>query len=331
MRQPKFQVVLNGSPLDAVFEAEVASNAYFAADRFEFRAALDGARGLDWAALPVGVEILLNIDGTWQLLISGVADTLRVDPIRADLHVTGRDMTSLFIRSQTHESFENLTSSDVAILLAERHGLSVAVTPTATLVGRYYQNGHTRSAMSQHGRATTEWDVLCWLAQQEGFDVWTFGRTLFFQSGATDSQSLTITPAQCSAMKLHRDLDIASGFTVEVQSWDCATQNSVSAQSNYAKSESAVGNLIILRPNLSFTDAQQLAIRTALQLGEHERIITYASPADVVTMPRAPLQLTLTNTDFDGIYKIYEVERCLSSKRGCTQHVLARRASWTSS
>jgi phage protein D len=208
-----------------------------------------------------------------------------------------------------------LTSSDVASLLASRHGLAASVAPTMELIGRFFQAGHTRTALSQHGRATTEWDVLSWLAQQEGYDVWVSGMTLYFQPSSLPSGSVAVSPDDCISMEMSRDLAIGAGGSLQVQSWNCALQQVVSASAMYGNGA----------PN----GAQLLAQRIASQLSSHERRVSFEAPADLVTAPRMQLQLYGTNTDFDGGYTIYEVERRFSVKRGFTQHVQARRSAWT--
>ncbi len=329
VRQPALQVLVNGTKLVGVYEAEIHTNAYLAADRFSFRSALAADDAALWSALPLQVDIQAGVDGAWQSLIVGQGDTLRIDPIVGQVDVAGRDSSALLIGAQTHESFENLTSSDVASLLAGRHGLAASVTPTAELIGRFYQAGHTRTALSQHGRATTEWDVLSWLAQLEGYDVWVSGLTLYFQPSSIPSGYIAISPDACMAMEMNRDLAIGAGFSLQVQSWDCALQQVVSQSALYGNGVSGGASMITLRPNLGAADAQQLARRLASQLSSHERTISLEAPADIVTVPRMQMQVYGTNTDFDGVYTVYEVERRYSVKRGFTQCVQARRSSWT--
>jgi len=329
VRTPQLQVLVNGVALTGVYEIEVQSNAYLGADRFSFSAALSASPTSIWTSLPLLVEVQIGFDNSWQSMITGAADCIQIDPIRESVRASGRDMTALFVAAQTRESFENLTSSDVATLLAGRHGLTASVVPTSTLIGRFFQDGHTRSALSQHGRATTEWDVLSWLGQQEGYDVWVAGTTLFFRPPSPGVETIAVEPNTCMTMQLSRDLVIASGFTIEVMSWNSSTQQAVTEQATYGAGTSTTSNMIALRPNLSVSDAQSLAQKTASQLGGHERTLSYEAPGDVITAPRLQLQLSGTNTDFDGTYVIFEVERRFSTRLGFTQHVQARRPSWT--
>jgi hypothetical protein len=328
VRQPALQVLANGTPVAGVYEAEVRSNGYLGADSFMFRAALGSIDYAVWTALPIQIEIQFGINGTWQSFITGSADDIEVDAIQNNILVNGRDLTAVFIAAQTHESFENLTSSEVAVLFSGRHGILASVTPTSTPIGRYYQDGHTRSVLSQHGRATTEWDILSWLAQQEGYDVWISGDTLYFQPASTSVLGAAVAPANCLDMRLKRDLSISAGFTIQVQSWDSASQQGIAAQATYGSRTTGTASMVALRPNLSVGDAQILALRMASQLSGHERTLSYEIPADLTTMPRMQIQLADTNTDFDGSYTVYEVERRFSVRHGFTQQVQARRASW---
>ncbi len=331
VRFPAIQVIANGQLLAGVYELEVNSNAYLGADRFSFHAAMDDSGALIWPSLPIEVSISVGLDGSWIQLISGEADTIEIDPVRRNLSVAGRDATAIFIRSQTSESFENVTSSDVAVLLAQRHGLSASVTATTSLIGRFYQDGHTRSALSQHGRATTEWDVLCWLAQIEGYDVWMRGSILNFQPPAPRQNSFIVSADSCISMQLTRDLATALGIIVEVQSWNSAAQMVVTQQASYGVAPTTGQKMIVLRPNLSPDDALSLAQRTVAIAASHERALSYEAPADLVTTPRMCIELQGTGTDFDGQYLIFEIERRYSTRRGFTQQVSARQATWTGS
>ena len=328
LRQPGLQVVVNGTSLSGVYEAEVNSNAYLGADRFCFRSAFAADDPSLWTSLPIQIDVRLGINDQWQSLITGQADTLQIDPIRGDIQIAGRDNTALFIGAQTHESYENHTASDVVNLLASRRGLSASVTATTDLIGRYYQNGHTRIAPSQHGRSTTEWDVLSFLALHEGFDVWVSGNVLNFQP-PSPLGTMTVAPGACISMRLERDLTIAAGFEVQVMSWDCAQQQAVTGTAVYGNISVNSAKIATLRPNLSSAAAQQLANRIATQLSQHERVVSLELPADIITTPRMQIALSATNTDFDGMYRIYEVERRFSIRHGFTQHILARQASWT--
>jgi phage protein D len=295
------------------------------------RAALNAAGPEIWSGVPLLTEVQIGLDGQWLSLITGNADTVSIDPIRGEIHTNGRDLAALFVDTQIDESFENQTSSDIATLLANRQGLMAAVTPTQTLTGRYYQSGRTRTALTQHARATTQWDLLCWLAQLEGFDVWMTGRTLNFAPAPPAVPVVTITPQDCTSLRMHHALDIAAGATVVVKSWDAVSQAAVMQSSSTNPGSSLSTTRTVVRPNLSSTDAQLLADQLLSQISGHERSIDIEMPGDLVMFPRMVVQLAGTSTDFDGVYSICSVDRRISFHHGFTQTIEARSVPWTAS
>ncbi len=328
-RQALPLVLADGAAVAGVFEIEVQSNSFLSADRFSVRAALAAAGAGQWSDPSQLVEIRASVDGEWASLITGTVDAVSMDPIRGELLLSGRDLTSRFVAAQVEESFENQTSSDIAILLAERRGFSAAVAPTDTLIGRYYQTSRTRTALPQHARATTEWDLLCWIAQLEGYDLWVSGQTLNFQPMDQTTPSLVISPGDCISLNMHHALDIASGVTVTVKSWDSLTQTAVRQMASSAANDSSSVTRTIIRPNLSVDEAQMLADRLVGQISAHERTVFIELPGDIVTAPRMIMSLAATGTDFDGLYVICAVERRLSFAQGFTQSIEARSLPWT--
>ena len=330
VRQPRLTVLANGAPMTGVLEAAVQSNAYLGANRFEIRAAYAPAATPVWAEPPILIEIQVSLDGASCSLITGHADSLELDPIRGEATVHGRDLTALLVGAQTGETFENNTASGIATLLAGRHGLTPNVAATGALVGRLYQNSRTRTALSQHARITSEWDVLTWLADQEGYDVWVDGTTLNFQPRGIAAAIATVTPACCCSFRMKRSLDLAGGMAVLVESWNSQTQQVIS-QSAASSSGTAAMTLTAVRPNLTSADATTLAQQALAQLTAHEFEITFDMPGDLIMMPRCTVTIAETGTIFDGTFEIVEVDRRVSFARGFTQSITARGMPWTAS
>jgi prophage tail gpP-like protein len=329
VRQPELAVLANGAALTGVISVDVSANAYLCANRFTVHVAISGIPPDLWSDTPLLIEIRAGLGGTWQSLITGNADSVAFDPIQRVATLEGRDLTALLVTAQTAETFENRTASDIATLLATRHGLTPNVAPTTAFIGRYYQSGRTSTALSQHSSSTSEWDVLTSLAQQQGFDVWIDGHTLFFQPISENTVAASISPANCSAMQLHRRLDLASGPTVVVRSWD--SQQGV-ATVGMAVSGSGTGpTFTALRPNLASGDATQIAQKTLAQLTAHASEVECRMPGDLVLLPRMTVDLSQTGTDFDGLYAVVETERSISFSGGFTQTVVLRGLPWTAS
>jgi phage protein D len=331
VRQPYPTVLVNGQGVGGIIEADIESNSFFSADRFRIRAALFVPEADVWSTVNLLVEIRLSLGGEEASLITGTADSVTIDPIRGEIQIAGRDLASVFVGAQSDQSFENQTSSDIATLLAARHGLNAQVATTTSLIGRYYQNGRTRTTMTQHARATTEWDLLCWLAQLEGFDVWVNGTTLYFQPVVQAAPGVTLTPQDCTSMTLHHALDIAAGVTVTVKSWDCVAQNGITQSASSGGGSDPGIVRTVVRPNLSAGDAQSLATRILTQIQTHERHVDLEMPGDLATSPRMVLSLADTGTAFDGLYDICSVHRRISFSRGYSQTIEARSLPWTPS
>jgi phage protein D len=271
-----------------------------------------------------------RLTGPWQSLITGDADSVDIDPICGEMVLHGRDLTALLVSAETAETFENQTASEIVCALASRHGLSANVVATQDAVGRYFQSGRTRSAFSQHASTTSEWDMLTWLADLEGFDVWVDSNTLNFQPNTSEGPAFSIGPADCTRMRLHRRLDLAAGPTVVVRSWDSRQGETIKG---IASSSTGGGGLTFttLKPNLAFADATQLAQRTLAQISTHEVEIDLDMPGELTLAPRMQIELLLAGSGFDGTYRVMELDRHISYNRGFTQSVLAKALPWTAS
>ncbi len=339
LRAPALAVFANGAPLGGVTEARILSVNNFAADRFTVRAALSAADPSVWQSDSIDVAIQLGLDGAFTTMIQGVVDAVEIDPMSYTLQLSGRDYTAAFIAAQTQESFQNQTSSDIAMLLAGRHGLSVSATATATPVGRYYEIEHDSITLNQYCRATSEWDMLTFLARQEGFELWIAGATLYFQPPDLTDVAM-LTPLDCTDLRMHRALTLAQDIAVTVKSWNSRQQNGFTqtakgraGASGGAGMRSAgmggggVGippqHYMVVRPNLTPDQALALAQQILADLSRHEREVLLTMPGELEITPRTQLALSGTSTDFDQSYVIAEVERMISFERGFIQRIRA--------
>ena len=326
-RSPDAQVFANGVSVPGVLDIEIIDNNHLAANRFRLRVSLKASGYEIWAGDEVTIEIRVGLNGAWSSLIYGEVDQLDIDVGRGEVHIDGRDLTSRFIEARSQESFENQTASQIAAALATRRGLAPSITPTTSIVGRDFQNGTSRTTMSQHARATTEWDVLIGLADGEGFDVWVEGQTLFFSPPDQSASNLTLAPSDCLSVHLQRLLTLSGGIAVTVRSWDCRGQRAVEQMAT--SGPSARRAYSIMRPNLSDGSAQMQAQQLMRQMAQHERGVCIEMPGDLTTRPRDLLTLVGTGTDFDGVWAITGVERRLSFNHGFTQVLEARIPAWT--
>lgn len=135
--------------------------------------------------------------------------------------LTGRNMMAPFIDNKSTIKYQNMTSSAIAGMLAKSHGLSANVTPTYTLAGKYFQGDSTAI-----NKDTTEWDLLSFLAEQEGFDIRVFDNTLYFGPfesivGNVTTDGLNYAWGQnIRELTLSRSPHAAKDLVVEVHSFD---------------------------------------------------------------------------------------------------------------
>ena len=335
-RAPSLTVVVNGMPLTGGISAHVTSTNDFSADRFSADIALGADPGIDagfWSeqtALQIEIQIAPDTFSPAVSLITGAADSIELDPIRQTVRVQGRDFAALLIDARTQETFSNQTSSEIAQMLASRHGLQCQATTTSTPVGRYYEDQHNAITLGTGSRLTTEWDLLVTLAKIEGFDVFVQGQTLFFQPpSAYATNPLVLTPSDTERLQLSRALTLAGALTVTVKSWD-SSQQTACVQSVSSDGEGTAQEYVLIRPNLTADQALALARNTLAEIVAHQWTLMAHMPGDVTTAARDGLQLSGTQTDFDQAYTIIEIERTLSPTSGFRQTIRAIAAPATS-
>lgn len=343
-RSPRLRMLANGLALSGVINAEVYSNNHYAADRFSAAIALGADPWVGAASWAAASDILLDIQfsldagASFTSLIVGAVDSLSIDPVTAELRLDGRDLTAALIEARTQETFANRTASEVATLLAERHDLTPIVTETTTLVGRYYQSEHDRITLGLFSRATTEWDLLVFLAQQEGFDIFVTGTELHFQpSDPTPDLLQIIQPADLIHLQLERSLTLARDIEVVVKSWNTRNQTSFSQTARAAhrpgsgqqtgRPSGPPQRYVFVRPNLTQEDALKLAQQKLVELTRHERILQATMPGELTLSPRSMLTLVGTGTAFDQTYYLDTIHRSIDFERGFTQHIRAKNSS----
>lgn len=327
MRRPRLLVLADGAPLAGAEEALVIGVGGFAADRFRVRAALAGDLPR-WAAatqMRVEVRMALSPDGGFAGLIDGMADTITLDPPRGTLTLEGRDLSAALMETRTQETFANQTASQIATLIAGRHGLAADVQATTTPVGRYWELEHDRLTLAAAARATTEWDLLVLLAQHEGFALWVAGGALHFRPVSSKPQ--TVPASALSSLRLERALTFAGDIAVTVKSWHSRAGAGCVGVARTARGAATSREYVFVAPNLTQAAAQALAERRLAELSGHELRFTAELPGELALTPRGQMRLTGTGTAFDTAFTIDEIERRMSVTHGFSQVVRGRAAS----
>jgi phage protein D len=335
VRMPRLRVLANGVELSGVISAEVVSSGNHSADRFRVQLVLSvNDRAAFAEQTSFLIEIQASFGAAWTSLVTGDADRIALDVIGGTISLEGRDLTARLISARTQESFPNHTASEIAALLAGRHGLVANVVGTSALVGRYYQSEHDRLTLDQFSRSTTEWDLLVFLAQQEECDVFIQGSVLYFIPTATSAANFQIGPGDCVDLRLERALSLAGDIQVIVKSWNSRQQTASveSAQSSSVQGSSgssASQSLIFVRPNLTSDQAQQFAKSQLADLRRQERVMTASLPGELSMRPRDTIALSGTGTAFDQSYQIDNITRSIDVRRGFAQRVRAKNSSGT--
>jgi phage protein D len=341
-RSPRPAVSVNGVPLpaQAVISVEVTNASHFTADTYRIDLAVGGLPAAFnpayWSASAndqVSIGVSLNGE-TPQPLILGQVDDIDYDLCQRTLTLTGRDLSAAFIDNKTAEKFQNQTSSQIAQTLAIRRGLDSSVTATTTLAGDYYEIDHTVLTQEQ-----TEWDLLVYLAQQEGFDVWVSGTTLYFQPPPVTTNPpyllLWSQPgdgtfaSNAVDIKLKRSETLAKDIDVAVRSWNQKQQRAftVHAKRTGASSAARAGKTQLYtfnRPNLTSDQAQKLANSILYDLTLHEMVLTASLPGDNALITRAMVKLVGTGTNWDQNYYPDTVHRRLSMADGYKMELRAK-------
>lgn len=371
-RKPRVRCLLNGTTVSdstasfaggsssgGLLEATVTNNNWYQADRFSATFALiPGApNDANWWSQQTDIALTIQmgflppqtVEGSgsvpWLTVIEGGADQIVIDPVQGTVQIDGRDLSALLIDSRTVEAFPNHTASQIATILAQRHGLTPVVTATSTPVERFYSADKTISELGNFHRWTTEWDLLVFLAQHEDFDLFVKGRELHFQPKTTATAEPWIvlyTPPRGStyvanaaspsrlnvtSLRLQRSILLAKDIEVDVLSWStqrAATIRSIAKKTGGGHGKTPVQKYVYVYPNLTRAQAQTKANAILQNLTQHERVIEFDQPGVLTIDARTPIKLVGTGTSFDQRYYIDSINRHISFEGGFTQTVRAK-------
>jgi len=330
-RQPRAKVLADGSALAGVLAVDVFTSNCLAADRFRVRIAAGAGDFAGLQAPGLRLDVQVGFDEGWTSLVLGTADTFAFDPIRREIEIEGRDLSAMLIEAQAGETFANRTASEIVEVVAVRHGLTPDATPTSTPVGRYYQDQHDRLTLEQFARATTEWDLLAFLAVQEGFDLFMEGTRLRF-GPPTGDIAMTLRVEDCLGLECEHALGLSREIEVTVRSWGTRAGAAVvhTARRGSKLGGSRPGGAGrdgtklrhgLVRPNLDPVQAQLVAERALADLLRHEWTSYATMPGELNMTARTRLALVGAGADWDRDYVVAELSRHLDVRRGFTQRL----------
>lgn len=359
VRQPRCIVQFSGGGLSTTTisgyeKLTVVNNSYFEADTFRVEFASSGMPAANNAAwlmqqTEVFVEIFAGFPAnpaaptTTELdsLIYGRIDEVAYDPVSTTLTVTGRDLTGAFIDAKLIDQYVNQKSYQVANALGAAHGLTVQATTTTANIGTYYEIDQVKLQANR-----SEWDLLCYLARQEGFVVYVSGHTLYFGPDTreqNDPYVIQWTPPTDAAgyptanvmdLSFTRNMTVAKGISVTVRSASLTTKTPVVQSYPTATKGIAPGKsspygatqtyYFTLPPGHSAVQCQQYAQKMYAQIIAHAMKVNGRLPADNLLSVQTQLSVQGTGTAFDQSYFVMGVTREMEVDGGYTMRFEAQ-------
>ncbi len=321
VEQPQPRITVAGAVVPGVIRVEVESLAYCAADRFsvDFAVGADAATTAAYFASlgPETIEIELSLGSSgFTTMLVGQIDNVRTDLLSYVATLRGRDLAARLIDAEISEPFVNQTSSQIAQIIAARHGLAAQVTATATPVGQYYELDHARNALGIGARASSEWNLLAWLAEIEMFALSVTGTTLVFGPWP---QAVPTSVNLSEMMTLTLDVATTVPSNLVVKSWNSRNKAVVSGTAGTRSGASTT----LVRPNLTAAQAQAFADSHLSTLASHGVILTATMPGELTLLANSQIALAGTNSAFDQDYRIDVIKRSVNGRSGFTQIVRA--------
>ena len=337
MERIDLEIALNGIATEGLLHASIVTSNCFSADSFALTFAI-GAPPLGnitfWSSLSSPyVEVRSNAASKLasQTLITGIIDSVVIDPLQKTVAAEGRDLSSSMIDAYRQQDFVNQTASEVAALIATQHGLNPVVTQTSGFVGRYYGDGHTRLSLGQFFRLRSDWDLVVQLARENGFDVFVQNTTFFFQPSASVADGpIRIALRDLKAIRFESTLGLGSQINARVQSWN--SQNMTSYDSDYAGASSGLGTsppssggarFLFSASNFTSQQVTDSAARYTAELNRLRSVLHIEMPFEFKLWPRRTILIDETDSSLDGIYRIENIERHYSTVAGSNQMIRA--------
>lgn len=348
VRKPKAWFIIDGVRVEPI-ELDVGNNAYFTADTFRARFRLDETGEMNmkkWSDQDdIDVEIYMSDGTTEKMILKGRTDDVDIDFDQRLVLISGRDLTSELIETKITEKFPNKTSSEIVAMLAARHNLTPVADKTSTRVGVYY--GREKAMMTDQ---TTEWNLLTYLAEQEGFVLYVEGSNLHFHKPPEEANAprwvVRYTPPPKSGgsfqmntefLRLRRNLTVARDVVVKVISWNSkkkqqfeVSQRADRSRRPQPRTSSPTRTFVFRIPNLTEEEASKLATKKLREVSQNERVMDIRLPGDLRVTQEHVLVLAGTGTEFDQEYLIDAITWDLAFNTGFYMRIQARNIAPTS-
>lgn len=332
VQAPRFQILLNGWAAYNPLSADVTVNNYAEPARFSLVIVVDPAAAAYYESqVSIAAEVQVSLNGgSYQTLIYGLVDTIEYDPIEGVLMMAGRDLAGQLMDTPTENSEQNLTASQVVEMFVQQHasqGLLGNITATKPLVGTFYGVDYSFSIYGGNlYRPTNQWDMILFLAQMSGFEAYITGRTLYFGPSTPDTAApfvIAVNPgppvaANVEKLRLTRSLTLAKDVQVTVISWQSLLMRPVKRVVRSSQKGAPAGgygptqNYVFNKPDLTPDQALKYAQAKLADITRRERVVEFEMPGELTLTPSSRVLIEGTNTDWDQLYYIDQIERSLS-------------------
>ncbi len=319
VRAPRVRMLVDGVEVPGLLAADVFASSAMQADRFraQFVARLVDLAALEAVGAAVSIDVAVD-GGGFVSLIVGRVDSVALDVPGGTVEVEGRDLAAVLVDAPAEDAWANQTASEIVAAVAARHGIAADVMGTSEPVGRYDQAGHELLTLPRHAGAGTAWDVLAWLALQEGFLLGMVGERLRF--GLRDAAAVPLDVAGCEAVDCERQLGLLRPIEVVVRSWD-GRRGAMVEQSARVEGVGPAWQRVLQKPNLDDAGAQRLASRTVADLRRHARTARLSMPGEVGFTAWDRVALRGAGKGWDGDYAVVGLDRHIDVRRGFLQTV----------
>lgn len=342
LRHPRGALRVNGDDIEGWLSIETEENEFSTADTFRITLSMSGLpldRGPKWwmETQKAEVEIFMGLPanpdafgaGDLTSVFFGEVDAVEADWVARVINISGRDLTARLLDDKTSEKFVNLTASEIVEKFAAKHGLTPEVTKTTTKAGRYYQIDHVDLQDER-----TAWDIVSWLAHEEGFAAYVRGRTLYFgpRSTADDQPAFIITRREAdqnepergnyTRLATYRDLGVAGDIHVTVKSWNAKQKKGFTRTAGSGGGEAKRYSYTI--PGLSPDQAKDKARAILDDLSRHALRLEYEGAGRVDLHVSQTILLQGTGTGWDQVYFPEAIRRTLNKGEGLSWSISAK-------
>jgi uncharacterized protein involved in type VI secretion and phage assembly len=275
------EVTIDGDPLDSRLAANLlevrADQRFMLPSAFMLRIADPRLEHIDSSPLTVGaqVEIRLAAAGgdALQLVLSGQIAAVEPEFGRhgAVLAARGYDGSHVLNRSRATETYQNMSSDDIAAKVADRAGLDAGTIESAGDVHDFVQQNNE-----------TDWEFLWRLARRIDFEVGVDGGALNFQKAGKDDgdEPPTLRWGEDLWTFRPRVTGVQQVDEVVVRSWDPASKDVIESRQSAGTPDADIGiergdvgsalgggsMMMADRPVLSSDEADSLATSMASRL-----------------------------------------------------------------